>query len=116
MASLFVIDIQRTLVDQSPHGKRVTDATTAILEKARTAIDEKTPGSTLKEIVFVQHHDTSPEEGNLLIGSPEWELVFPPRDSHPSEFLVSKTDGAERYLPQSWNSVLTFGRRKYIPF
>jgi len=117
MAALFVIDIQRLLVGESPHGQRVVDATNVILEKVREVIDNKAPEFTLKEIVFVQHHET-PEDGPLLIGTPEWELVVKPRENHPSEFLVAKTDGntfksnpnlADQLRSRSINSIYTLG-------
>ncbi|KAF2850674.1 Isochorismatase hydrolase [Plenodomus tracheiphilus IPT5] len=93
--ALFVIDLQADLAQnpqtEIPHAERIREAGTAILSRAREAIDlarsnRKDPGL---EIVFVQHEEHA-EKGPLIKGSRPWELVFKPRDRDSSERLVSK--------------------------
>ena len=96
-SALFVIDIQKELVGNSateiPTADRLREAVTALLERARKAIDaSRTDGKTPPlEIVFVQHEEDSPE--GLMRGSQQWELFFEPRKDDQYERLVAKTTG-----------------------
>lgn len=99
--ALFVIDIQKELAQhpqtEIPHARRIRDAGNAILTRARSAIDEERSSgqrSSLK-IVVVQHEE-SPEDGTLVRGSKEWELLYAPREGDNAESLVPKTTGKIR--------------------
>lgn len=91
--ALFVVDIQRALADnpetEIPCAGRIREAGTSILSKARKLIDKnRARGEALGLEVVVVQHEEQPEQGNLVRGSKEWDVVFPPRED---EFLVSKT-------------------------
>jgi nicotinamidase-related amidase len=94
--AFFVIDIQAELAKepetQIPHAQRIREVGTALLGRARGAVDAaRSKGQKPDlEIVIVQHNE-SPEEGTLVKGSKPWELVFPPREGDPNERVVHKT-------------------------
>lgn len=92
--ALFVIDIQADLAQdprtEIPHAARIRDVGTAVLSKARIAIDNAwSHGLDANiSIIIVQHYET-PEKGSLVKGSKPWELVFKPRNE--TERIVEKT-------------------------
>jgi len=94
--TLFVIDIQKAMAENAkteiPHAKRIREAATSILDKARSSIDASRHSGKepILSIVVVQHEE-QPEEGPLVRGAEPWELVFPCRNGDKAERLVSKT-------------------------
>jgi nicotinamidase-related amidase len=93
--ALFVVDIQHALAlspsTSIPHARRIVDAGTSILAKARATIDaaRSINKDSNVEIVIVQHEER-PEQGNLQRGTQAWDLVFPPRENDGCERLVGK--------------------------
>jgi nicotinamidase-related amidase len=101
--ALFVIDVQHELARDSaarvPHADRVCHNVDAVVTKARRYVDEtKDSGGASDLLIVVVQHTETPEEGTLVKGSKEWELVFPPRDDCQEEILVEKST---RYIPFS---------------
>lgn len=102
--ALFVIDIQSELASDPttaiPHAARIRGAGSALLDRARAAIDESYPSSNL-EIIIVQHAENPDDnpDATMIKGSKAWELVFPPRAACADERLVGKTTST--YMKES---------------
>ncbi|KAI1057234.1 hypothetical protein LB507_002144 [Fusarium sp. FIESC RH6] len=87
-SALFVVDIQNDLASDPytriQHAERICHAGTDILRAVRGLLAEPKP-----IIVFVQHEE-APEDGPLVRGTQQWELVFKNNPKNTRELLVSK--------------------------
>lgn len=85
-SALFIIDIQTSLSTtpqtRIPNAPSLLSAAEKIIATARSLISTRS-----LTLVFVQHEE-GPENGDLIRGTPAWELVFQPEEG---EMLVSKT-------------------------
>lgn len=93
--ALFTIDIQHSLAHAptaTPHAPRLLEASTALLARARHAIDKARTTNTPPplDIVIVQHEEAA-SQGDLVRGSRAWDLVFPPRERDANEMLIAKS-------------------------
>lgn len=94
-SALFVVDIQNDLASDPktriPHAERIRRAGDDILRAARGTTANPKP-----IIVFVQHEE-APENGPLIRGTQQWELVFNNDPENERELLMSKNQ-REIYL------------------